>query len=444
MVISILNENENNDNLELIKQTLTITPNIPFMKGNSTQLSFELYKYYKSKKIIIPSFISIIDNLKNVNMIINTNLSPIISKTNENLIKLREGDQTDCFNHIITNNITNGIINLTTSTGKTVLSLKLIQHLKLKTLILVNKSELLNQWIDKIKQFLPDYTYGIIQGKTFDKNVDITIGMVQTLSMNDSITLSELKSYSITIIDEIHSIATKVFSKVFFKITSKYQFGLTATVNRNDNLDVVFKYFLGDIIYSNVDKNSALKQESIVKVFKLKIDIGEIKYIHFMGEKKINLSNLLNKVADSEERNDKIISIINQMIKDNPERKILCMSDRINCLKYINSKLPISKLFIGKMTKDELLESRKAQVILATYSMVIQGFDQPDINTLLFITPRSNIEQAIGRIYRQTHKITPNIIDIIDSDYPIFYAQYSKRLKIYKTKINNVIIQHYD
>lgn len=441
MVISILSCDEN---LELVKKELTVTPFIPFMKGNTSSFSFELFKLSKSKKsIIIPYFTKIQEQVK-ITPIINNELETIEEKKHDTPISLRSGDQLDCFNHIKNNSITNGIINLSTSTGKTVLSLKLIQHLKLKTLILVNKTELLNQWIDKIKQFLPNHSYGIIQGKNFDKNVDITIGMAQTLSMNETITLTDLKSYSITIIDEIHSIATKVFSKVFFKITSKYQFGLTATVNRNDNLDVVFKYFLGDIIYSNVDKNSALKQESIVKVYKLDIDIGEIKYIHFMGEKKINLSNLLNKVADSNERNDRIIDIINELIKENPERKILCMSDRINCLKYINSKLSISKLFIGKMTKDELLESRKSQVILATYSMVVQGFDQPDINTLLFITPRSNIEQAIGRIYRQNHNITPNIIDIIDKNYPIFYAQYSKRLKIYKTKINNVIIQHYD
>lgn len=445
MVLSIIENNP--ENLLTVEKQLTIKPNIKFGKINNPDTYFPLYKITK-KNIIIPYYSLNCDK----DPIIETNNITYIKSTDNNII-LRPGHQENCFNEIINSNKKNGIINLTTSCGKTVLSLKLIQHLKIKTLILVNKSELLQQWIDRIKQFLPNHTYGIIQGKTFDRDCDITIGMVQTLSINNNITINDLKIFNMTIIDEVHSIATKVFSNVFFKITSYYQFGLSATIERSDKLDIVFKYFLGDIIYSNVHENNSLKQESIVLKYTKNFNISNVKYINFMGERKINLSNLLNQLSECNIRNDFIVNIIKNIIETDSCKKIICMSDRIGCLKYIYSKLTntISSLYIGSMNKEQLNNARKSKVILATYSMVIQGFDQPDINTLLFITPRSNIEQAIGRIYRKEHDITPciiDIVDIIDSEDPtptnIFRSQYKKREKVYKAKINNVYIKHFN
>ena len=49
----------------------------------------------------------------------------------------------------------------------------------MKTLIIVHKGFLLNQWIERIKQFVPNAKIGEIRGKTFDiEDKDIVIGNV--------------------------------------------------------------------------------------------------------------------------------------------------------------------------------------------------------------------------------------------------------------------------
>lgn len=54
------------------------------------------------------------------------------------------------------------------------------------TLVIVHKSFLLNQWIERIQQFLPSARVGRIQGQIIDtENKDIVIGMLQSLSMKE-------------------------------------------------------------------------------------------------------------------------------------------------------------------------------------------------------------------------------------------------------------------
>ncbi len=449
MVLGILNKSDFTDD---IRQKLKVSPNLGYLKPKTQKFnlqynafleesSFELYKETKNYALIPFYF------LDNINLEKLYNKTPVeLKKTLScNPIKLRDGDQLNCYNKVI-HKCENacefsGIINLSTSAGKTVLSLAIIDKLGFKSLILVNKLELLQQWKERISQFLPLAKVGIIQGNKFEvDNIDITIGMVQTISTNKNIKMNDLMSFGVCIIDEVHSISTKTFGQVFFKITSPFQFGLSATLERSDNLDIVYRSFLGSVIYSNVIVNK--KQESIVNVYNCNFDLGTLKpTIKLFGEERPNLAGILNSISMCHSRNEFILQTICNVIQDDSNRKILCMSDRISQLKWLAEKIPESGLFIGKMSSNELKECRKNKVILATYQMVIQGFDQPDINTLVFLTPRSNIEQAIGRIYRQEHKIKPMIIDFKDTNFQILINQSKKRIKLYKSKINNVSIK---
>ena len=70
--------------------------------------------------------------------------------------------------------------------------------------------------------------------------------------------------------------------------------------------------------------------------------------------------------------------------------------------------------YIGKMKQEKLDESAK-KIILASYSMASEALDIPTLNTLLMVTPRSSVEQSVGRILRKNNYIIePLIIDIVD------------------------------
>ena len=82
--------------------------------------------------------------------------------------------------------IMGGILSLPCGYGKTALSLYIASQFKLKTLVIVHKTFLLNQWKDRIKEFMPNAKIGIIQQKTVDtEDKDIVIGMLQSISMKE-------------------------------------------------------------------------------------------------------------------------------------------------------------------------------------------------------------------------------------------------------------------
>ena len=78
-----------------------------------------------------------------------------------------------------------GILSVPCGRGKTVMAINLFTKLKKKTLVIVHKEFLMNQWIERIKQFCDkSVSIGIIQGKKIDvDDKDIVIFMLQSLSM---------------------------------------------------------------------------------------------------------------------------------------------------------------------------------------------------------------------------------------------------------------------
>ena len=50
-------------------------------------------------------------------------------------------------------------------THNTVIALNIITQLKQKTLVIVHKGFLLNQWVERIEQFIPHARIGKIQGQ---------------------------------------------------------------------------------------------------------------------------------------------------------------------------------------------------------------------------------------------------------------------------------------
>ena len=67
-------------------------------------------------------------------------------------------------------------------------------------------------------------------------------------------------------------------------------------------------------------------------------------------------------------------------------------------------------------------------VIVSTFSLDSEGFDEPRLSALVLATPASSISQAVGRILRAPG---PKIILDIGDSNPVSYAQASKRNAFY-------------
>ncbi len=345
-------------------------------------------------------------------------------------------------NHVRQNEVfgSGGLLELPCAYGKTTLALYICSELKVKTLVIVHKEFLLNQWIERIREFLPTARVGRIQGTTIDiENKDIVIGMLQSLSMKDYPD-GTFSSFGLTIIDEVHHISSEVFSCALFKIVTKYMLGLSATMNRKDGTTKVFKMFLGDVVYKG-DRDQ--EHDVIVRGIQYRSDDDDFNSIvtNFRGD--VVYSTMISKLCGYNKRSEFILRVLSDMLKENNEQQIMILAHNKSLLTYLYDAIDARKIasvgyYVGGMKEAALKESETKKVVIATYSMASEALDIKTLTTLIMATPKTDIEQSIGRILRQRHT-NPIVVDIIDQHEP-FIRQWYKRLKFYK-KHNYQIIQ---
>ena len=327
-----------------------------------------------------------------------------------------------------------GIISVPCGWGKTIMALNIIATLSRKTIIIVHKEFLLNQWKERINEFLPNARVGIIQGPKIDiDNKDIVLAMLQSISIKDYDPVV-FKNFGLTIVDECHHISAEVFSRSLPKINSYYSLGLSATPKRADGLAKVFYMFLGPSVYK-IDKDDKCVDVRVI----MYSDPNNTKYNHeevnYMG--KICMPRMINNVVNNNTRNALVIYLAKDLVKRG--RQVIILSDRRNQLKYLHEKLSeITDVtvgyYVGSMKQKDLKLSEKANIILGTFPMAAEGLDIPTLDAAIFASPKSNIQQSIGRITRKVHTTLPIAYDIVDS-FSIFPNQYKKRLRLYK-KLN--------
>jgi superfamily II DNA or RNA helicase len=136
-----------------------------------------------------------------------------------------------------------------------------------------------------------------------------------------------------------------------------------------------------------------------------------------------------------------LVEELEKVLKVESDREVIILSDRRNHLQEIESCLRSKGLnkigyYVGGMKQSDLKESEEQNILLGTYNMVSEGFDLPKLNTLVLASPKSDVEQSVGRIQRQLkedRKYTPLIIDIVDQ-FSLFNNQGIKRKTFYKKK----------
>tara|TARA_B100000927_G_scaffold217345_1_gene177509 strand:- start:2622 stop:3965 length:1344 start_codon:yes stop_codon:yes gene_type:complete len=409
-----------------LKKKLTVTPFIP---GAPIPINYCLYKLKKNVNVKDTSMY-IPKHFSNEGELIENK----VTFCNININGIPRDYQKEVINTVYKELVSKEscIACLYTGWGKTFASLYIASQLGVKTIILVNKETLLEQWKEQIIKFL-GIKPGIIQGKVINTEPSVCIGMIQSISIKDypDDTFNE---FSLSIWDETHHYCSKVFSSAFYKIGSKYNLGLTATLKRADRLEYTLNWFLGDIA---VDVQ-LLVIEPIIKVYTFyEHPDNTIKYL---PNGKVNSAASITNVTEIECR----VSLITRLIEQHAmeKRKILVLSDRkCHCEKIaheLKNKSHTVGLYYGGMKKDELSISNKCDIIIATYQMASEGYDNPELDTLVLASPKCNIEQAVGRILRKINKNLPVVIDVNDS-ISIFKNWNKKRLSFYNSKKFNII-----
>ena len=320
-----------------------------------------------------------------------------------------------------------GVLSLPCGFGKTTVSLAIACKLGYRTMIIVHKEFLANQWEERIKQFCPGATIGRVQQNKKDVECDFVIAMLQSLSLKEY-TFGDFDSIGTLIVDEAHHICAKVFSQSLFKMCPKHIFGLSATPNRKDGLTKVLHWFMGPTFFAVEREN-----QQDVEVFPIEFECQRFRDpppCTRFG--KLSLSTMITELTENRERNSMLVGLISRIAKST--RQTLVLSDRRQHCMMLHQCFPKrSGLYMGGMKEADLAESSTKKIIFATFSQAHEGLDIPSLDTVILATPKSDIVQSIGRIMRETKgkKNNPNIYDIFDQ-WSVCHAMYNKRLRVYK------------
>lgn len=325
-----------------------------------------------------------------------------------------------------------GVISVPCGVGKTVISLYILSQLKRKTLIIVHKEFLIEQWVERINQFLPYARIGLIRQKKVDVlNKDIVVGMLQSISMKNY-PEGTFDDFGLCIVDECHHISCEVFSRALPKIGCKYMCGLSATPKRADGLSKVFEYYLGPIVYKR-DRDGG--DNVCVNIITIQSDVMPYTKLELTNYGKVCMSRMINNICEYSKRTQFISKFVFKMLKQ--DRKILILSDRRGHLEEFydiltNANLGSVGYYVGGMKPKDRKATEACDVILGTFSMASEGMDIPTLDSIVLASPKSNIVQPIGRVLRKKHVDKPaQVYDIVD-DFSHFTNQGIKRRRFYK------------
>ncbi len=333
-----------------------------------------------------------------------------------------------------------GIICLPCGYGKTFTAIKIALTLRKRFLIVVHKEFLMNQWSGELKALVPGIRIGRVQGERCEigPEYDCAIAMIQTICSR-SYPTGMFSGFGLAIFDEAHHLAAEHFSQTLQRIQCKAMLGLTATPTRNDGLTKVFEWFLGPICYQIKSRDA----DKSVGVEVMRFTAADAEYadppLDWKGD--VVRARLLNQIADFAPRTTALLDWMAERLHEEPDRQLLVLSDRREHLSAFEAGFKARGFgsigyYVGQMKQKDLEISAGKRIILATFAMAAEGFNVPTLNMVLLATPKSAVEQAVGRVLRQRpeeRKVAPLICDVLDSVFPECNGQWRKRAKLYKS-----------
>ena len=353
-----------------------------------------------------------------------------------------------------------GILHAATAFGKTVVCCDMIARRGISTLILVDRADLMNQWIKRLDEFLdideelPEYQtktgrtrkrkslIGNLQGAHDTLTGIVDVAMIRSLKKKDGFH-PMLKEYAQVYFDECHHAASESAIEVLQEINAKYVYGVTATPKRGDGKEKINEFLLGPIRYRFTAKDRAEEQ-----------NIDHLVYPRFTRTvKPHHLSktpygnDAYELIRNNDVRDEQIIRDVADCVQAGRTPVVLTkyvdhankLSERLK--KYADRLILLTGANGTKVRRAQVKELNEVDdsdslILVGTGSLLGEGFDFPRLDTLFMATPVSGenvVEQYVGRLNREYDgKENVIVYDYVDSQIPKFDKMYAARLKAYK------------
>ena len=329
----------------------------------------------------------------------------------------------------------NGIIIAPPWSGKTVIALDLVAQKQTKTLILVNRRELLAQWVERIEQFLwiSKTHIGVISGTKKKVGERVTVATFQSLTRYEK--LPELhNAFDMIIVDECHHISAESYRKIVLKFSTKYCFGLTATHERQFGKEKIAELMIGGIIGELESHENVVEQSFEIRCIQTDI------FLPFRYSTS-HYETLAKTICYDTGRNQLIVKEVMTEVKNG--RKVLLLTERKEhieiLLLYLKTLCECITLSgdDAKSARDLKMKQIRGghySIIIATGQFLWEWIDVPGIESLVLAFPFGFKGKLIQYIWRMRWVGVKSIIDFCDGKIPFLLKQWKSREKYYREK----------
>jgi superfamily II DNA or RNA helicase/very-short-patch-repair endonuclease len=339
-----------------------------------------------------------------------------------------------------------GVLSATTAFGKTVIAAWLMAKRGKNTLVLVHRSQLLEQWVERLSHFLGLHPKEIGRWGGGKKKLTgrIDVALIQSL-VRKGVVNDLVADYGYVIVDECHHISAQSFELIVRRAKAKFVTGLSATVTRKDGHHPIIFMQCGAIRHRVNAQQEAAKRpfshEVLVRPTGFLIE-GESD-----GDKRREFQRLCDAMVKNDTRNRTICEEILQAVKAG--RNPIVLTERTEHLEKLvdglRSEIAHVIVMQGGMGKKALrtamdqlnsIPQGEGRIVVATGRFVGEGFDDPRLDTLFLTMPvswRGTIAQYVGRLHRLYEgKRVVQVYDYADLEVPMLARMFDRRCAGYE------------
>jgi len=359
---------------------------------------------------------------------------------------------------------TQGILQAPAGSGKTQMGLEVIALVGQPALWLTHTRDLAEQVLDRAVAVLdiPRREIGMLGAGRESVGTRLTIGILQKMARMD---LAELAGkFGTVVIDEVHHSPASTWAAIINQLPARYRYGVTATFERADGLQVITELIIGPTIHmvdrgqveaaggvvrpdvrpvlTTCESEAWTKYKEKAKEYEERLKKGQTK----KNEKPpvIPFGDILADVLDSFERNRMIVDLLT---RECPGHCSLVLSERVaHCqemkamLEFRCPQLRTGVIHgkLGKTARREILVAMNAGELDVLFAVDIakEGLDIPRLDRLFLVAGGRNageVEQKVGRVQRACPgKADAVVFDFVDERIGLFKAQHWARRKVYK------------
>jgi superfamily II DNA or RNA helicase len=340
-----------------------------------------------------------------------------------------------------------GVLSATTAFGKTVIAAWLIAQRGVNTLVLVHRRQLLEQWVQRLSEFLglDTKTIGRLGGGRRKLAGTLDVAVIQSL-IRQGMVKDCVGEYGQIIVDECHHLSARSFEQVVRRAKAKFVLGLSATVARKDGHHPIIFMQCGPVRHRVDAKAQAAARPFEHSVLVRPTSFRPVKPTD--PDVRIQFHDLYDDLIADQQRNRLICDEVVQAVREG--RSPLVLTERNEHLDCLAAQLApairhVVVLRGGTPAKEaRAVASRLAAIpenepraLVATGRYIGEGFDDARLDTLFLTLPvswRGTIAQYVGRLHRLHHsKREVRVYDYADLDVPMLARMFDRRCRGYET-----------